>query len=158
MTSPVRERRRYVVGVAELDVVVVLGGTVVDVVVVDGAVVDVVEPGVVVVLVVSPVPVVVVVVVDGDDGWLTRPNGPLSPGPGCGVLKGLVGRPGWLTPSASTMAKAAAPAASVPRDPIATGRARAAMRSRLDSVRRRSSSSGVRCSCSSSHDIIGAEA
>jgi hypothetical protein len=135
---------------------VVLGGVVVVVVVLEGAVVEVVEPGVVVLLVVFPV--VVVVVVDEDDGWLTSPKGPLSPGAGAGVLKGLLGRPGWLTPSASTMAKAAAPAAIVPRDPMATGRARAAMRSRLDSVRRRSSSSGVRCSCSSSHDIIGAEA
>ncbi len=46
----------------------------------------------------------------------------LSPAPGCGVLKGLFGRPGLLTPSASTTAKAAAPARTVPRDPTAIGR------------------------------------
>jgi hypothetical protein len=145
-----------VVVVPEVEVVVeaLLG----DVVVVVEAllVLDVTED--VVLVVVVPAFVVVLVVGEGDAGWLTSPKGPLSPGPACGVLKGLVGLPGWLTPKASTRTKAVAPRLAAPSDPKAIGRAAATIRSRRDSVRRRSSSSGERCSCWSNHAISGAEA
>jgi hypothetical protein len=147
---------------------VVVDDGIVVVVVLDVPVVDVAPPVVVlvdeaeepvVVLVLVPedplplplpdpdVVVVVVLAFDGEAGWLTRPKGPLSPGPGGGVAKGFEGCPGWLTPRARTTRKAAPAMLVATREPIATGRATATMRSRRDSVRRRSSSSGVRCSC-----------
>jgi hypothetical protein len=140
-----------VVLVGEVVVVVVVDEVdEVDEVVVEGKVVEVVDDATDVgaVVVDDPCPdvwlVVVVVVGAGVAGWLTKPKGPLSPGPAVGVLNGLDGRPGWLTPSPMTSANAAAPRATAPSEPTATGRARAARRSRRASVRRRPSSSGVR--------------
>jgi hypothetical protein len=134
-----------------VDVVVVDEVDEVDEVVVEGKVVEVVDDATDVgaVVVDGPCPdpdvwLVVVVVGAGVAGWLTKPKGPLSPGPAVGVLNGLDGRPGWLTPNPMTSANAAAPRATAPSEPTATGRARAARRSRRASVRRRPSSSGVR--------------
>ena len=146
----------------ELELVVVEAGVVVvelplGLVVVEedeGAVVVVVEE-----LELVPGVVVVVVVVDAGT-WFetgTTPQGPLVP-ERCCTANGFLGWPALVEPRPMTATKAKAAAPPRTRDPTATGRMAATKRSRLVSLRRRRSSSGVSWVRWAKNEVSGAAA
>lgn len=124
-----------------------------------------VDPGAAVVVVVVAFVVVVldppgaVVVVDAEARGATTatPKGEAPDGPAEGTSKGFDGEPAWVAPTATSAMKIAPAATAPPSVPKYTGRARAARRSRLASLRRRASRSGGRWPRWSSHDMNGAQ-